>query len=118
MARPKKEKEEKRIYRVVIRLNQQEHIKIEQAAKNSGVSSFKLIRDKLLKGRFPETKLSKIDLDTFLELKKIGVNLNQLTRLANGGILPNKLFPVVDKLLKQQETIISILFYDCQPEDH
>jgi hypothetical protein len=38
------------------------------------------VRLKLFKGKFPEPKTAKLDLHIFLELRKIGVNLNQLTK--------------------------------------
>ncbi|UEG55334.1 MobC family plasmid mobilization relaxosome protein [Mucilaginibacter daejeonensis] len=51
-------------------------------------------------------------MDTYRELKKIGVNLNQLTKRANAGILPPGLILALEHLGAQQQLIIQILLND------
>eukprot|EP01037_Dinobryon_pediforme_P007471 gene7471-7535_t len=41
--------------------------------------------EKLFKGKFPEARIPKVDLDTYVELKKIGVNINQQTKQLNAA---------------------------------
>jgi lambda repressor-like predicted transcriptional regulator len=75
-------------------------------------------REKIFNGKLPEAKLARVDLQTYLELKKMGVNLNQLTRLANMGMGGRALANVLMQLIQQQEQIISLLLhYDSKPEN-
>lgn len=118
MGRPKGVKEEVRSKNYTIRLTKEEQKRLESAAEICGVTPAVLIRRKLFKGKFPEAKTPRIDLNAYAELKKIGVNLNQLAKKANSGILPRELLPLIMKLLNQQETIISkILYRDSQSEN-
>ena len=117
MARPIKASDQKRIYRLIVRLNASELKLIEDASKVSGMKPYAFARIKLLTGRFPKSLISAIDLKLYLELKKIGVNINQLTKLANMG----KFHPVVKtallRLVEQQDLIIKILLNDSEPKD-
>ena len=117
MARPIKASDQKRIYRLIVRLNASELKLIEDASKVSGMKPYAFARIKLLTGRFPKSLISAIDLKLYLELKKIGVNINQLTKLANMG----KFHPVVKtallRLMEQQDLIINILLNDSEPKD-
>ena len=109
MARPRIEREEKRLFRIVVRLNEKEWLKIEKAAKECGIPAYLAIRKKLLTGHFPEAKTGKIDQGIYVELKKIGVNVNQLAWHANVGNLPPGLKPILTELNRQQEQIIKLL---------
>ena len=109
--------EERRTVNFTIRLTIEEHRQLEQAAKACGTVPAVLIRDKVFKGRFPRPKMAKIDLQTYLELKKIGININQLARHANSGMLPFGINAVLDKLIKQQQEIIRILLNDSDSEN-
>lgn len=118
MGRPKGIKEEVRSKNYTIRLTEKEQERLERAAEVCGVTPAALIRNKLFKGRFPEAKTPRIDLKAYSELKKIGVNLNQLAKNANSGLLPMGVYSLIMKLLNQQETIISkILYRDSQSEN-
>jgi hypothetical protein len=117
MARPKIVPEQKRIYRYVIRLNEKEQQKFLSAAEVSGVEVYKLLRAKLLTGRFPEAKIARIDLGLYLELKKIGVNVNQIAKQVNAGKLPFEIRKILLQLQEQQHLIIKVLLHDRDSED-
>lgn len=117
MGRPELSKEEKRSERITLKLTKEEKKKIDKAAAICGLPPVVLVREKLFKGRFPEAKIPKIDMDTYVELKKIGVNINQQTRQLNAGKLPIGLLALLNKLKTQEEKIIKGLFHDSQSEN-
>ena len=92
MGRPKVEKDKKLSRRFIFRLTEDELSRLTKAGETCGKAPGPLVRQKLFKGRFPEAKTAKLDLNTFLELRKIGVNLNQLARQVNAGIVPVVIF--------------------------
>jgi hypothetical protein len=108
MARPKKIATEKRSVAFTIKLTEDERNQLVKAAAVTGMSA----------RIFARVKLPRVDLDTYLELKKIGVNLNQLTKRANAGFLPPGLIRVLEHLGKQQQEIIQLLMnHDSQSKD-
>ncbi|GAA4924639.1 plasmid mobilization protein [Mucilaginibacter defluvii] len=109
MARPTVHKDEKRIFRITIRLTAIERLQVQQAAKAAGLSNYLYVREKLLKGRAPEPKLARIDIDTYVELKKIGTNINQLARQTNSGRFPFGISSALRDLSEQLQLIIKIL---------
>jgi Bacterial mobilisation protein (MobC) len=117
MGRPKIERDKKLSQRFIFRLTEDEQNRISRAAEACGIASGTLVRTKLFKGRFPEPKTAKLDLNTFLELRKIGVNLNQLTKKVNSGQLPGNLRSLLILLMQQQQNIINKLMHDSQSEN-
>ncbi|AMR32725.1 hypothetical protein A0256_15485 [Mucilaginibacter sp. PAMC 26640] len=117
MSRPQLPKEQKRSIKITFRLAEKEKIKIEEAAKVCGLPVGIFIREKLLKSKFPEPKVAKVDLQTYQELKKIGVNVNQLARHANAGRLPTGILAILMKLIQQENKIINLLLYDRESEN-
>jgi len=113
MARPRISSDQKRSIKFTFRVTEQELNKLALLAETCGLAPGVLIREKIFKGRFPIPKTAKLDLNTYLELKKIGVNLNQLTRQVNSGVLPAELSSKLTELLKQQGVIINLLLHDC-----
>jgi hypothetical protein len=117
MARPRKADNAKKTYRLIIRLNADERKTVETVAKIKGLKAYAYGRLKLLDGRVQKTIIAEIDHAVYLELKKIGVNLNQLTRIANSGRLPFGIRELLLKLAEQQQLIIKILLRDRDSED-
>jgi hypothetical protein len=111
MSRPKLNSGDVRSVNFTVRLTDCELKKLERLSEITGRSTADLMREKLFRGKFPEPKLARIDLNTFLELKKIGVNLNQLTRLAHSGRIGKDLMITLLQLLQQQEKIFGKLLY-------
>lgn len=87
---------------VNIRLTISENNKVNQYASASGISPANWIRKKVFSGKFPPVKLSPLDAALYNELKKIGVNLNQITHKINQGVFSR------DYLVRQLE-LLSIL---------
>lgn len=117
MGRPKVNDDQKRSEKITFRVTVKEQLQLEQGANLCGLPTGNFIRNKLFKGKFPEPKISKIDLNTYLELKKIGVNLNQLAKQVNAGKVPIAIMAILDKLMLYQERIIRILINDSQSEN-
>jgi len=118
MGRPKADQEKLRSVNFTIRLTDGEIKELDFAAGTCGVPTGELIRTRLFSGKFPKAKTARLELNTYLELKKIGVNLNQLTRLAHTGRIDMNLVKILMQLLRQQEVIIGkILYHDSHSED-
>ncbi len=116
MARPRKDDIEKRIVQVNIRLTKDESDKVEEYSKASGITPANWIREKVFTGRFPNPKLSPLDASIYQELRRIGVNLNQIAHQLNLGeksVIVMKLHFELDALLKK---IIKLLVHDGQPD--
>jgi hypothetical protein len=118
MGRPKVNEESRRAINFTIRLTTDEQKRLEKAAEICGKTPAVVVRAKLFKGKFPAAKIPRIELNTYLELKKIGTNLNQLTRLANAGKISKFFNQVLMQLMKQQQTIIDqIIHHDSDSEN-
>ena len=90
MGRPRINDSDKRIVQVNIRLTEEESNKVNQYASASGLSAANWIRGKIFRGKFPPVKLSPLDASIYTELKKIGVNLNQVTHKINRREFPKE----------------------------
>jgi len=117
MGRPQINRASKLSKRFVFRISDAQQQLLLETAKLCGKTPGSVVREKLFKGRFPAVKASAIDMATFMELKKIGVNINQLTRLANSGRFSLNASPLLSQLLKQQEIIIAMLTHDSRSEN-
>ncbi len=109
MGKPALAKEEKRSVNFTFRLTEKEQKKLLDLSETLGQLPGVLIREKLFKGRFPEPIKAKLDLDTYLELKRIGVNVNQLARHANSGQLPAGIGIILKQLAGQLDKMIKLL---------
>ena len=117
MARPKVPSQEKRSVRFSFRLTESEWGQLLQLAQTCGRAPAGLIRDKLFNGRFPVAKSSKLDVGIYAELKKIGVNVNQLAKRVNSGTALTAVPEILNELLCQQDKIINLLIRDRDPEN-
>ncbi|MDN3581473.1 plasmid mobilization protein [Mucilaginibacter flavus] len=117
MARPKLSEDNRRSINFTVRLTPAELRKLEELARLCGKAPGSLMRERFFKGKFPEPKMPKIDSSTYYELKKIGVNLNQLARKANANIMPTRILSLIAVLQRQQESIIKLLLDDSQSEN-
>jgi len=103
MARPKVSPSEKRSLKITFRVTEKQRQQLLALADSCGTKPGDLVRIKIFKGHFPTTRLAKIDENTYIELRKIGVNLNQLTRHANSGKYPFGIDKILVVLLRQEE---------------
>jgi hypothetical protein len=76
-------KEEKRVFEVKVRLNIKEKKKLESLMKVSEKNSAEIIRSLLMKATVPDVPKPMLDIQTYLQLKKIGVNYNQYVKAIN-----------------------------------
>lgn len=76
-------KEEKRVFEVKVRLNVLEKRKLDSMVKVSEKNSAEIIRSLLMKATVPEVPKPMLDIQTYLQLKKIGVNYNQYVKAIN-----------------------------------
>ena len=103
MARPRKEPDERRSETLAIRMSAAERIRVEQAALAAGLNASEYARSLVLAGRVVVRQNRALDHAAFDELRRIGVNLNQLTRLAHQrGQFPaglSDVFATLDRIL-------------------
>lgn len=109
MGRPPLEEDQRRTIQVNIRLTTAENKKVETYAKSAGLSPANWIRVKVFTGRFPVVKHSPVEAALYLELRKIGVNLNQAVKLVNSYRAREIPQQVLDDLLRMQQEIIKRL---------
>jgi hypothetical protein len=83
MPRPKKNDDDRRTETLAFRLTPAERLRIEQAAVAAGLSASEYARELTLTGRVVMQQRLALDPAAFDQLRRIGVNLNQLARLAN-----------------------------------
>ena len=116
MARPKISDIEKRVVQVNIRLTNEENARVNQYANASGLSPANWIRVKIFTGKFPPVKMSPLDASIYQELKRIGVNLNQVTHKINLGDFPKDYSAIQIGLLALLDKILKALIDDGQPD--
>ncbi len=114
MARKKLTPEMLRTEQINIRFTNKEYAEILELSKGSELSPANWIRKFIFSKRFPKAKMSPITIDTFNELNKVGVNLNQLTRLANSGRLTGDLSGFLSVLNKHIVQIKLLLLSDSE----
>lgn len=107
MGRPKAVEEKKRVVQVNIRLTTKENEELTTYAAGSGISPANWIRYKIFSGQNPPVKTSPLHASIYQELKKIGVNVNQIAHKVNQGEAPsgfreahNVLVDLLDKVCK------------------
>lgn len=103
-----------RTQQINIRLTKNEYAQILELSKGSELSPANWIRKYIFSKRFPKAKMAPITIDTFNELNKIGVNLNQLTRLANSGRLTGNISGFLVVLNKHIVQIKLLLLNDSE----
>ncbi len=92
MARPKKQPAERRTVSLSCRVTLLERLRIDAAAAQAGLSPSEYIRRQALTGRVTVQGKRTLDPALFDQIRRIGVNLNQLTRVAHmEGKIPSGL---------------------------
>ncbi|MCP4369663.1 MAG: MobC family plasmid mobilization relaxosome protein, partial [Deltaproteobacteria bacterium] len=90
MARPKKTQEERLTRRVKFDLTPSDYAQSLKDSQKAGMTLTAYARQQFLNGKVIIHKYRKLDYDTFEQLRRIGVNLNQLTRAVNqSGNIPD-----------------------------
>ena len=103
MARPKKPTSDKREQWIKARVSPAEHAELLVRAAGAGLSPSEFLRRAALSGEVVVEQPREGDFETVDQLRRIGVNLNQLARVANRtGYMPDGLEEAlarVDQLL-------------------
>lgn len=109
MARPKKEKTEKRSVKFTFRMNEKEVLQLANLCDFSNRSAAEVLREIVFKKRLLQPKIPVLDLKTYVELKRIGNNVNQISRHLNSGVSSQIDFRIMDELSSKLNTIIKII---------
>ncbi|MEX2591803.1 MAG: plasmid mobilization relaxosome protein MobC [Anditalea sp.] len=113
MARPPKEKKEKRSFRYTFRMTEEEMEFLERLSSYSGLPSAEVIRASVFKNRLPQARVPLLDRQAYLELKRIGNNINQIARHYNSRItVPEHRLKVFNNLSDKLDSVIKALIDD------
>ncbi|WP_318311584.1 MULTISPECIES: plasmid mobilization protein [Flagellimonas] len=111
MARPKKDISKQRTIVIAFRVSQNEYVIITNNAETIGLSVAEYIRRKCTGKSLPKKRVDPLDRKLFIELSRVGNNLNQLVRVSNSGIRDpfsiHKQLEEVKMLLQQLKSNIS-----------
>jgi hypothetical protein len=116
MGRPRVDDQSKRVVQVNIRLTEGEYKKANEYAEASRLSPANWIRHKVFTGKFPSMKISPLDSKIYYELRKMGVNLNQITHKINQGELPPEYLLFTFRVTDLLDKILKILSDDRKPD--
>ena len=83
MARPRKSTDERLTERIHFSVCRSDFLRAAENAEKAGMTRTAYARQLFLSGRVVVKQTRELDHATFDQLRRIGVNLNQLTRLAN-----------------------------------
>ena len=83
MTRPRKQIQDLKMLQINIRVTLEEQLQIEEYSKSYGLSVTQFIRVRSLKKQLPKHSIPSINRELFIELSRIGNNLNQLAKKAN-----------------------------------
>src|SRR5690606_27715775 len=113
MARPPKEKKEKRSFRYTFRMTEEEMEFLGKLSEYSGLPPAEVIRASVFKNRLPQAKMPLLDRQAYIELKRIGNNINQIARHYNSRItVPEHRLKAFDSLSEKLDTLIKALIDD------
>lgn len=77
MGRPKKNKEEKRDIQIVVKLTKAEHKRLRELIAHAETNASDVVRQLVFKDRILRPRTPLLNAKTFIQLKRIGNNLNQ-----------------------------------------
>lgn len=99
MARPKKQSDAHRRHRLAVRVTAEELAAFTERVRLAGMSPSEYLRQAALRGRVEVQHKATADPGLIAAINKIGVNLNQMTRTANGtGRVPPELSRLCEKI--------------------
>ncbi|WP_313367684.1 hypothetical protein [Sphingobacterium mizutaii] len=98
-------KEEKRVFEVKVRLNIKEKRKLDTIVSLTQNNSPEVIRSLLMKEKMPEAIPPILDVQTYQQLRKIGVNFNQYVKAIN----QSRIAEIDGKTMKELYEILQII---------
>lgn len=114
MGRPTIDDSKKRTGQVNIRLTSAEIQIVKARAETSGLSPANWIRYKIFTGKFPPMKFSPLEVAFYQELRRMGVNLNQIAKQLNQQKSPSDTIQVLSSLQLLLNKILKLLLHDRQ----
>lgn len=90
--------DEKRTFEVKVRLNRMEKDKLDQVIQSSQTHAPDVFRSLLMKSKFPKAKPSLLDIDTYHQIRRIGVNWNAYVKAVHQGKLTEMDIAMRDEL--------------------
>ncbi len=105
--RPRLSLDERRSYQVRIGFTPSQYEKLEERAESAGLNETELIRRLSINQQF--CTVPAINRNALIELNKIGVNLNQLTKIANSNS-DNNFLRSIDEIKAELKLIAKRLF--------
>ncbi len=112
MARPAIDKSDKRSVRFTFRMNEREEKYLIKLMAYSNLSGAEIIREIVFKNRLLQPKIPVLDQKTYGELKRIGVNINQIAKKLNSGDKVNNIDATLKNLSAQLDLIIQHILHD------
>lgn len=106
MARPQKEKKEKRNVKFTFRMNEKEVQELAELCTYTNLSGAEVLREIVFKNRLLKPKIPALDLQAYGELKRIGNNINQIARHLNSGVSTQVDFRIINELSMKLDVII------------
>jgi len=104
MPRPVKQPAERRTVSLSCRVTPAERLRIDAAAAQAGLSPSEYLRRQALRGRVTVQEKRALDPALFDQIRRIGVNLNQLARLAHRE---GKIPPALERAAAAAERLIA-----------
>jgi len=98
-------KEEKRIFEVKVRLNIKEKRKLDAIVFATKNNSPEVIRSLLMKAKTPESIQPILDVQTYQQLRKIGVNFNQYVKAIN----QSRVAEIDSRIMKELYEILQLI---------
>ena len=109
MTRTFKEKAAYRTRRLIVRLNDEEQTRLRANAQKAGLRVSEYVRRMAVEGHVVVRQQSGYGMALASQLRRVGVNLNQLTRLANfNGEVPSELAQVCIQLQTILDRVIGL----------
>ena len=112
MARPTLDINDKRSRRLTFRMTSREEEHMIKLMVYSNQPAAEVIRELVFKNRILQPRIPVLDQQTYGELKRIGTNLNQITKKLNMERYPGKIDPTLEELKAKLEYIIQHLIHD------
>lgn len=98
--------------RITIVFDEDQHAKLKALADECNLKLATWVRYSILKMEHPKPPVSKINQQTYIELNRIGTNLNQLTKNLNTGIINVDLSATISELKTQIDNLQIIIVND------
>src|SRR5690606_33798150 len=113
MARPRKHKDELRIFNVMIALNKFEKDKLDKLIRLRENNASVVIRELITNASLNVNRISKIDVSTHLLTRRISNNFNQYVRAVHQGQLDKIERKVLQEIKELLETIHQKMMTQC-----